>query len=319
MSSIHLVDPELVPAIEAWSDVQLDAQRLEGARATINQALTSMTPPLRPDVTRAERSIPGPRGAPEVRVIVFAPKETSGGSRPGILEIHGGGYVMGVAEMSDGSNMTLAAELGATVVAVDYRLAPENPHPAPVEDCYAALAWLFDNATELGVDPGRIAITGGSAGGGLAAALALLARDRKEYSIAYQCLNSPMLDDRAGVREDRSPFVGEFVFTAEDDRFGWRCLLGTDPGGPHTSPYASAARAEDLSGLPATYLGCGALDLFVEGVLDYSRRLVRAGVPTEVHIYPGAHHGAGMVQQSYIGQCMSRDSRAALKRALFGG
>jgi triacylglycerol lipase len=185
-----------------------------------------------------------------------------------------------------------------------------------VEDCYAGLAWLFANAEALGVDTGRIVITGESAGGGLAAALVLLARERGEYPIALQHLVFPMLDDRTCVHPDPSPYLGQFVWTPASNHFGWSSLLGQEPGSPDISPFAAPARATDLSGLPPTFMICGALDLFLEEDLEYTRRLIRAGVPTEMHIYPGAPHGFMFLPDAYLSKTYGRDSLAWLKRSL---
>jgi acetyl esterase/lipase len=235
-----------------------------------------------------------------------------------VLHVHGGGYVMGSPDMGAPTNAAYAAQIGAVVVSVDYRLAPETPHPGPVEDCYAALAWLHANADELGVDRARIAISGESAGGGLAAALTLLARDRGKIPVCFQHLIFPMLDDRTTTKADPSPYLGQYVWTPQANVFGWTSLLGHAPGGPGVSPYAAPARAEDLAGLPPTYIICGALDLFLEEDMDYAKRLIRAGVPTELHIYPGAPHGFMFVADAEVTRTFARDSMAAMKRALAG-
>jgi acetyl esterase/lipase len=219
--------------------------------------------------------------------------------------------------MTDARNRLLARELGCVVVSVDYRLAPETTFPGAVEDCYAALRWLHAEARTLGVDVGRIAIGGESAGGGLAASLALLARDRGEVPLAFQLLIYPMLDDRTGVTVEPSPTVGEFGWSRESNRFGWASLLGRDPGGADVSPYAAAARAEDLAGLPPAYIAVGTLDLFLEENLEYARRLMRAGIPTELHVYPGAYHGfQGMAPEARISKAFVNDYFAALTLAL---
>lgn len=210
----------------------------------------------------------------------------------------------------------LVTQLGCAIVSVDYRLAPETPHPGPVEDCYAALKWLYTNAADLGVDVGRLAIGGASAGGGLAAGLGLLTRDRAEVPLAFQLLIYPMLDDRTAVTTDPHPYTGEFIWTAEANHFGWSSLLGQEPGSEGVSPYAAAARAESLAGLPPTYICVGALDLFMEEDIEYARRLVRAGVPTELHLYPGAYHGFNMMPGAQMSLAYERDYLNALRRAL---
>jgi acetyl esterase/lipase len=207
-------------------------------------------------------------------------------------------------------------EIGCVVVSVDYRLAPDTPHPGPVEDCYAALRWFHANAAALGVDSGRIAIGGESAGGGLAAALALLARDRAEVPVVFQLLIYPMLDDRTVISPEPHPFAGEFIWTAQSNRFGWRALLGQEPGSPGVSPYAAAARAENLAGLPPAFVSVGALDLFLDENIAYAQRLLRAGVPSELHVYPGAYHGFDLAFEADVTRRFRRDSLQALKRAL---
>jgi acetyl esterase/lipase len=209
-----------------------------------------------------------------------------------------------------------AGELGAVVVSVDYRLAPETPHPGPVEDCYAALSWLYEHAGELGVDRARIAVSGESAGGGLAAALALVTRDRAEIPLVFQHLVFPALDDRTASEAEPSPYVGEFAWTRDANCFAWRALLGFAPGAGEVSPYAAPARADDLSRLPPAFIACGSLDLFAEENMTYARRLVRAGVPTELHIYPGAPHGFMMVADAPVTRAFTAASMAALARAL---
>ncbi len=313
MTSKHLVDPDLLPMIEQMPAFQFSRETLAATRAMM-QAMRPATPPPA-SVHVSERRITGPKGAPDVRIIVTRPK-ASGTSRPGILHIHSGGYIMGTADMNVLTDAAYAAQFGATVVSVDYRLAPETPHPGPVEDCYAALAWMHAQAPELGVDRGRIAVTGESAGGGLAAATVLLARDRAQYAVAFQHLVFPMLDDRTTTQSDASPHLGEFVWTRDANVFGWTALLGRAPGGADISPYAAPARMADLSRLPPTFVACGALDLFLEENLDYARRLIRAGVATEMHIYPGAPHAFMMVEAAPVSKAFVRDSMTALQRGL---
>jgi acetyl esterase/lipase len=315
LSSKHLVDPQLVPLIEQLPGFDLGLANLDDIRAMMIAMGTANQAPPADDVVVTEHRIPGPEGAPDVRVLVSAPK-AQGASRPGVLHVHGGGYILGAPEMTLETDAAYARAFEAVCVSVDYRLAPETPHPGPVEDCYAALKWLHRNAEALGVDTGRIVVTGESAGGGLAAALVLLARDRAEIPVAFQHLVFPMLDDRTGTAGDPSPFHGEFLWTRPDNRFGWTSLLGAEPGSPDISYYAAPARAPDLTGLPPTFICCGALDLFLEEDMEYARRLIRAGVPTELHIYPGAPHGFMFVADAHVTRAYARDSMAALERAL---
>ena len=315
MPSRHLLDPELQPLAEMPA-LSFDSAPIDQLRAMMMAARPPLPAPP-PEVQVYEAHAPGRDGAPDVRLVVTAPK-AMGRDRPGILHIHGGGFVLGSADMTGPTDAEYAVQLGAVVVSVDYRLAPETPHPGPVEDCYAGLAWLHAQAAALGVDPGRIVVTGESAGGGFAAALVLLAKHRGEYAVAFQHLVFPMLDDRTVTQSEPSPYVGQFVWTRESNRFGWTSLLGAPPGGADVSPFAAPARASDLSGLPPTFIICGALDLFLEEDLDYARRLIRAGVPTELHVYPGAPHGFMFVPTSQVTRTYARDSMAALARAVGG-
>jgi acetyl esterase/lipase len=313
-SSKHLVHPELLPGLEAlpaYPAFNLTAETLPVIRsAPLRQA--APTPEVPVEVN--ERVVPGLNGAPDVRILVYRPRTERAGSRPAILHVHGGGYVLGSAQMSDAANRQLAHDLGCVIASVDYRLAPETSFPGNVEDCYAGLKWLRDNASELGVDLARIAIKGESAGGGLAAGLALMARDRGEVAVCFQLLIYPMIDDREHA--DAHGYVGEFIWTRESNRFGWASLLGRAPGGEGVSPYAAAARAEDLRGLPATFISVGALDLFLEEDVDYARRLTRAGVPVELHVYPGAFHGFGLVGETALSRRARHDELEALRFAL---
>jgi acetyl esterase/lipase len=239
----------------------------------------------------------------------------SQGPVPALLHIHGGGYVLGVAEGSGPSSVRTAAEVGCVVVSVDYRLAPETVAPGAVEDCYAALRWLYTEADDLGIDRSRIAAGGESAGGGLAAALALLARDRGEYPLCFQLLIYPMIDDRTVTPASGSPNTGEFVWTRSFNRFGWRSLLGEEPGGAGISAYAAPARADNLADLPPTYISVGALDLFLDENIEYARRLLNAGVPTELHVLPGAYHGFELAPEARVTKLAETERRSALARA----
>jgi acetyl esterase/lipase len=317
MTTRPLVDPELAAMLDQLPTVELTEEIVKQVRAmgqtTSAQNLPNL--PTFPDIEVTECFVPGPEGAPEVRVLVYLPI-TVEGPRSSLLWIHGGGYILGTPEQEDLMVKNMVSTIGCVAVSVDYRLAPETRYPGPVEDCYAALKWLHTHASELKVDPTRIAIGGSSAGGGLAAALGLLARDRGEISLAFQLMIQPMLDDRTCTLAEPHPYTGEFIWTREANRFGWTSLLGQEPGLPDVSPYAAAARAEHLEGLPPTFISAGALDLFLEEDLEYARRLTRAGVPTEFHLYPGAYHGFRMVADAQVTQTATRDQLAALKRAL---
>jgi acetyl esterase/lipase len=237
-----------------------------------------------------ERRIPGPTPGSTVRVLIIDPVPGSR-NRPALLHLHGGGYVVGAPENSTPGNQRYAMECGCVVVSVDYRLAPETAFPGALEDNYAVLRWLHANAAALGVDPARIGVGGESAGGGHAAALAIAARDRAQFPVAFQFLVYPMLDDRTGSSRKVSPYVGEYIWTAVSNQFGWSSLLGVPAGSQIVPDGAVPARVRDLAGLPPAFIGVGALDLFIEEDLEYARRLITAGVPVEVHVAPGTYHG----------------------------
>lgn len=292
-----MIAPELLAGLEMMPTIELNDEFIAFLRSGAALESGFPQPTLSPElqaVTCQERFIPGLAGAPDVRVLVYTPPGAATAPRPAFLHVHGGGYVLGTADINDGSNRSLAAELDCVVVSVDYRLAPETKFPGALEDCYAALTWLHAEARTLGVDAGRIAIGGESAGGGHAAALAIHARDRGEIPILLQVLDSPMIDDRTGTTSEPHPYCGEFVWPPANNRYGWGALLGIEPGGPDTPHGAAPARVADLSGLPPAFIVVGALDLFFEEDLEYARRLVRAGVPVELHVIPGAFHGFGV-------------------------
>lgn len=309
-----LVAPELAPAIDVFPDLDFDLGLDVIRTGFANREMPPMPPELE-TVTLEERLIPGPAGAPDVRIYHYSPPGQAAGPRAALLHIHGGGYVIGSPEINDSANRSVALALGITVVSVKYRLAPETVWPGAVQDCYAALTWLHDNAAAIGVDPARIAIAGESAGGGHAAALALYARSKGGPKICFQMLDAPMLDDRTGTTSDPHPHVGHFVWTPAKNRFGWRSMLGVEPGGE--VPEGSVpARFEDLSGLPPTFITVGALDLFLEEDLDFIRRLTRAGVQAELHVIPGAYHGYSMAVGAPQVSLLVELQRKALARAL---
>ncbi|MDN5929558.1 MAG: alpha/beta hydrolase [Pseudonocardia sp.] len=250
--------------------------------------------------------------APGVSLRIYRPRYLDG-TAPALLWSHGGGYLVGNPEQDEATSIGFARELGITVAAIRYRLAPAHPSPAAVEDAYAALRWLVAHAGERGVDPARIAIGGASAGGGLTASLALYAHDRGEVRPAFQLLVYPMLDDRT-VRTDLDT-RNVRVWTARSNRFGWTSYLGQEPGSAGVSPYAAPARREDLSGLPPAWIGVGTLDLFHDEDLAYAERLRQAGVPCDVVIVPGAFHGFDAILRN---REVSRGFRAAQARALRG-
>ncbi len=310
MDSLHLVDPTLRPLLEMMPQISLTADILPAMRDR-----PSMLPPADESLATLEiHTFPGPAGAPDIDLHVYRPAGVTG-TLPCIYHIHGGGYVMGKVSEYDPLVRPLIADLQCMMVSVEYRLAPETNFPGPIEDCYAGLAWTIANAEQLGIDPTRLGVMGQSAGGGYAAALALMVRDRGEYALAFQHLIYPMLDDRTCTASPH-PYAGEFVWTAQSNRFGWSSLLGHAPGGDDVSPYAAPARATDLAHLPPAYIATGALDLFVDEDIDYATRLIRAGVPVELHVYPGGYHAFDVFADGPVSQQARRDSHEALRRAL---
>ncbi|WP_313801426.1 alpha/beta hydrolase [Sphingobium sp.] len=309
----NLVDPALLAGLDIMPPLDLNNQSLPAIREGMEQ-MTAMAPePEGTGVTWREERVESMHGPVHVRV--YAPAAASA-PLPAILHIHGGGYVMGSVATNHASNMVMAAAVEAVVVSVDYRLAPETPAPGSVEDCHAALCWLHDQAALLGVDPARIAVRGESAGGGLAAALTLLVRDRGGPAIVHQNLIYPMLDDRTCIAR-QADHLGAFVWTPEANAFGWRSLLGRAPGAAEVPPYAVPARAADLGGLPQAFIAVGALDLFLAEDMDYARRLIEAGVATELHVYPGAYHGFDILPDAPASVRMRQDAVVALRRALY--
>jgi acetyl esterase/lipase len=274
-------------------------------------------PPQRDDgVKMVTRTISGqPGGAPDVALVIYSP-EGQTGALPALLDIHGGGHVMGAPSLNEARSHVIVKEVGCVVVAPDYRLAPEHPFPNALEDVYTALQWLHRHAGELAVDPTRIAISGDSAGGGIAASLAQMARDRAEVPVIFQLLTYPMLDNRSGATIDRGPYCGEFVWTKEANAFCWDALLGLDHLKNEPRPYAAPGRCRDLAGLPPAFIAVGAIDLLAEENIEYAQRLIRAGVPTELHVYPGAYHGFDVVKAAWASRSFQSHKIAALRRAL---
>jgi len=317
MSTIGLVDPELRDALALWPLQPLTADTLTQRRADVLKLIATVQTPDLPDIATAEIHVESAFGAKPIRVLSYRPVK-SDHHLPTIVHIHGGGFVVGAPEMKDVENRLLASELRCAIYSVDYRLAPEAPHPAPLEDIYSVFAWLHGNAGQLGLDSARIGIKGESGGGGFAAAAALYARDHQGPKFAFQHLIYPMIDDRTAVRKDLHPHVGEFVWTQQHNYFGWHSLLGREPGSADVSAYAAASRATDVSRLPPTYISVGGLDLFLEENMTYADRLSRAGVPVEFHIYPGAYHGFYRETNARVTKQAERDNLEALRRFLHG-
>jgi acetyl esterase/lipase len=261
---------------------------IQARRETLNGMLKAMTADLPPNenVVVEDRIVPGPEGAPEIGVRIYRPANATG-VLPGILFIHGGGMVMGNLDSDHLTAVMLCETIGAVMVSVDYRLAPENPAPAAIEDCYAGLQWMAANADELGFDLGRLALFGLSAGGGLAIATALVARDRSGPALCFMMPIYPQIDDRNETASSR-----EIVDIGIWDRAGnieaWEWYLGGQPADQYSAP----ARATDLAGLPPAFIDVGDRDMFMDEDVEFANRLQDAGIPVELHVYPGAYHAS---------------------------
>lgn len=301
----RLVDPDLVPALELLPDLRtLSLETLADVRDLLAQGR-----PAEPidGVTAEWITVPGKDGAPDVRALLQRP--SAPGRHAAILNLHGGGLVAGTPAREEGPMQTVCAALGAVILSVEYRLAPENPFPAALDDAWTGLWWLHDEAAALGIDQDRIALRGVSAGGGIAAGLALRARDSGGPAIAFLSLVYPMLDDRTNPH----PVAGRHVWPIEANRFGWASYLAGVTPVPIT---AAPGRCEDLSRLPPTFIATGSIDLFVDEDIRFAQRLMHAGVATELHVYPGAYHGFVLITTSAPARQFERDSLAALRRAL---
>ncbi|SEJ33623.1 Acetyl esterase/lipase [Arthrobacter sp. yr096] len=269
-------------------------------------------------VTVEDVSVQRGDGEPDVPLLVLRPSSGTG-PWPAIYHTHGGGMVVGSPRTTVSGLLPYVAEGLAVVVSVDYRLAPEAPDPAPVNDCYAGLVWVAEHSEQLSIDPGQILITGESAGGGLAAGTALMARDRGYPTLTHQILVCPMLDDRLQTPSSRM-LEGEGIWDRNDNLFGWTALLGERRGGPGVSPYAAPARVEDPSGLPSTFIDVGAVESFRDEALDYARRLARAGVDVSFHMWGGGFHGFdGLAPHAAVSQAATWVRDNYFRRALTAG
>lgn len=310
-------DPELAALLEFLPEGGLDLTDPPATRAAFLEMIEGMNAELdRSGMTIEDRTIAGPEGAPEVPVRIFTPDGHSG-TTAGILHIHGGGFVVGNLDSELGSCLALCRNLGVVVVSVDYRLSPETPFPGGLEDCYAALCWTHDNAAELGVDSARIAVLGMSAGGGLTASTALLARERGGPAIAFQFLGIPELDDRLETTSMQT-FVDTPMWNRPNAEVSWDCYLGENysRGGDDVPGLAAPAREADLSGLPPAYVSTMEFDPLRDEGIEYGLRLLQAGVPTELHSYPGTFHGSTLFAHAKISQREQAEMFSVLSRAL---
>ncbi|MFF3380661.1 alpha/beta hydrolase [Streptomyces sp. NPDC002680] len=312
----HAFDPELVPITEMLPHLPYNDPPAFRQQAAEFSASMLPRPETAVPVEVRDVAVPGPAGAPDVPVRIYIPKSGQGASGA-FIYIHGGGWIGGDVAGNDGLTYTLAAETGAVVLSVEYRLAPENPFPAAPEDCYAAFLWTVENAAELGIDPERIAIGGDSAGANLSAGVSLMARDRGGPTPCFQLLRVPAFDDRLDTRSvaelNDTPILG-----GTDLPFVWDFYLGGPGrrGGPDVSPYAAPARAEDLTGLPPAYICVAEFDPLRDEAIAYAQRLLNAGVPTELHLVPGTFHGSHAIPGPKINALVNAEAVTVIQRAL---
>ena len=275
------LDPQIATAISSEPSGQVVAETLAAMRVASDKP----SPAPSPGIERRDYTI---EGDPGVTIRVHGPAGAEG-PLPRVYSMHGGGYVLGSYATDDARLDGWSKTHHCVGVSVDYRLAPETPYPGPLDDCYLGLKWVYDHHDELGIDPERIGVSGTSAGSGLAAGLALLARDRGEIPLRFQLLDAPMIDDRQQTpSSQRDDLV---IFDRHSNEFGWRSYLGELYGTSEIPAYAAPARATDLGGLPPTYICVGNVDGFRDDAIEYATRLNQAGVPTELHVYAGAPHG----------------------------
>jgi acetyl esterase/lipase len=300
------LDPQIAKIISSEPSAPVNADTLAMMRAT---GAGRMTQPS-PGVDRRDYVIPG---EPGVRIRVHRPAGAPG-ALPCVYSMHGGGYVLGSYAVDDARLDFWARTYRCAGVSVDYRLAPETPFPAPLEDCHAGLKWIFGHHEELGVDPARIGVAGTSAGAGLAAGLALLARDRGEVPLRFQLLDAPMIDDRQQTPASRRDDL--VIFDRGSSEFGWRSYLGDLYGTADVPAYAAPARADDLNDLPPAYICVGDLDGFRDDAIGYALRLAQAEVPTELHVHPGAPHGVKAFADVPVAQRYTRGINEWISRQL---
>ncbi|GLI07625.1 esterase [Paenibacillus tyrfis] len=302
--------PELRQAFAQFPGFQLE-ENLEWSRSLVS------APPVKKSehVHITSRIIPGAAG--EMLAKIYEPAGRKDDKLPAMLWIHGGGYVMGHPDMDDELCERFVQTAGCVVVSVDYRLAPENPYPAAIEDCYAGLVWMTEEAESLGIDVNRVAIAGASGGGGLTAALALMARDKGGPSIIFQMPLYPMLDNRNIAPSSHEITEDRAIWNRTNNLAAWNMYLGEENDASELSPYAVPSRAENLTGLPPTYTCVGQLDLFRDETIEYVTRLAQAGVDVEFHLYPGCFHlFESFVPEAEVSQRAVQSYMDAMARAL---
>ncbi len=300
-------DPELAPILTALAEFMpptLTPEMIGPMRETPLPGPPIAEIVAARNLVHTERTVPGPDGAPEITLSVFTRADHLSGG-PGIYHVHGGGMIIGDRFSGVETILNWVELTDAVAVSVEYRLAPENPDPAPVEDCYAGLVWVAAHAAELGFDPARLIIAGASAGGGLTAGVTLAARDRSGPALAGQVLIYPMLDDRNETVSSHQ-IDGTGVWDRGSNATGWNALLGDRRGTDEVSIYAAPGRAEDLSGLPPTFIDCGSAEVFRDEDVAYASRIWACGGVAELHVWPGGFHGFDlMAPDATISQSMT--------------
>ncbi|KQO10677.1 alpha/beta hydrolase [Paenibacillus sp. Leaf72] len=304
--------PELRPILTQFPGFQLEGN-LELSRSYLSSSPIEGSTHVR----TTSRMIPSAEG--EVRVKIYEPSERTetDAKLPAMLWIHGGGYVLGNPDMDDALCERFVQAANCVVVSVDYRLAPEHPYPTAINDCYTSLTWMTGEAESLGIDLNRIAIAGASGGGGLTAALALMARDKGGPALIFQMPLYPMIDDRNVTASSYEITADNAIWNRTNNLEAWNMYLGKHTEDSELSPYAVPSRAESLAGLPPTYTCIGQLDLFRDETIEYVIRLAQAGVDVEFHMYPGTFHSFEMmVPQAEVSQRASQSYIDAMARAL---
>ncbi|KAF2418993.1 hypothetical protein EJ08DRAFT_654109 [Tothia fuscella] len=288
------IDPEVGAAIAALSPPGSEPPPptpvgdVATRRAGVETMFPALMPPMPKDVTTKDYHVAASDGH-QILLRFYTKNGATAKSTAGVLYMHGGGFIAGSVPLYDPVVGNYVSKTGVPFLNVEYRLAPENVYPVPVEDCYAGLVWLHEHASELGIDPAKIAIMGDSGGGGMAAALTHLAKERKGSSIAKQILIYPMLDDRNVAQDDH--LAAFAVWSSTDNETGWGAMLGSRRGTSTVPPTAAPARMTDATGLPPMYIETGELDLFRAENLVYAAQFGKAGVSVEVHVHPGCPHG----------------------------
>ncbi len=311
----YAYDPELAPMLEFLPELTIADP--VASRAGFEQMIAELNAGLdESGVDFDDRLIPGPADAPEVRIRLYTPNGLAG-TVPGLVYIHGGGFVIGTLDSEHGNCLALCRNLGIVVVSVDYRLAPETPYPGGLEDCYATLHWVRENSAALKLDPARLGVFGQSAGAGLAAATALLARDRHGPRLCFQFLGIPELDDRL-TTQSMQQFDDTPMWNRPNAELSWDYYLGDRfKRGADNVPYLAApARAENLSGLPPAYVSTMEFDPLRDEGVQYALRLMQAGVATELHSYPGTFHGSSLFAAAQVSRREAAEMFAVLHRGL---